>query len=441
MEIFDKILAIFYSMVILLNAVCLRRMVGTWLFPGCIFSLFWFFYTFFPLVVLFEVPVNSNAIAFITLAVLLFSSSFLLFDWEKAFEDNLSKPAAKTVYQTNFLKLVLIFSVIISIIGSFIHLFAQGFGLSDLIANPIGVASKFANARYEDNLTYSIFGPISLLFSNLAVIIGGLIFGAAEGKKPKKILLAFIPSIIILLTQSSKGLFFQSVFLFLGGMFITKLYANDFKIFSLKGLGKLAIVSLFLIILLAVSFLSRGLQDIDDVGVLLSNLRILFATYFFGHIYGFSDWFTAYTGGLAAFNYDVSNYYFGFYTFTVIFEMFGSTKVTPAGVFEEYFVYKDLLDSNIYTIFRGMIMDFGLVGALVFMLVNGFVLHGIYYLFIRRNWPIIPVVILLFMLEYIHMSFIISLLTWAIIPLTFIACYLILKFNHYRFVLKSTTEE
>ncbi|MES2417293.1 MAG: O-antigen polymerase [Bacteroidota bacterium] len=441
MEVFEKIVAIGYSLIILLNAVYLRRLVGTWLFPGCLFALFWFFYTFFPLVVLFEVPVNPNAIGFITMAVLLFSSTFLLFDWKKAFQDNLNKPDPALVFNTKFLRLTLIIAILISLFSSVMHVLAQDFGLIELITNPIGVASKFANSRYEETLNYTVFGPISLLFSNISVIIGGLIFGSVSAKKNKKVLFAFLPSAIILLTQSSKGLFFLSVFLFLGGLLVTKVFLNKLSFFNFKVVRNVFFIMLIFIILLALSFLSRGLQGIDDTTVLLENFRILFSSYFFTHIYGFSDWFTAYTGGNAQFSYDVSNYHFGFYTLTAFFKMLGTDKVTSAGVYDEFFMYKELLESNIYTIFRGLIMDFGLLGALVFMLLNGYLLNLMYYIFLRRTRPIMTVVLMIFMVGYFYISFIISLLTWVIIPFTFLICYLILKFNSYNFVLKPTVQK
>lgn len=434
MEGIEKITAIFCSLLILANAIGLRKMTGTWLFPGCIFSLFWFLYTFFPLVILFEVPVNAAAVAFIALAVILFSSTLFLFNWKEAFAFNLTKPDPVTLYHTRFLKVVLTGSVLISLLGSVMHLFAQGFSISDVLNDPVLVASKFADARYTDQLNYTVFGPISLLFSNLAVIIGGLIYGV----KPRKgLFLAFLPSLVILLTQSSKGLFFQSVFLFLGAVMVMKLYAGQLTLFRRRLILRGLLVASGLMVLLAVSFLSRGgIQHISDLALLFDNLRILFATYFFGHLYGFSDWFTAYTGGKALFSYDTSHYYWGYYTFTTFFKLFGSAKVTSPGVFDEYFVYKDLLDSNIYTFFRGMIMDFGLPGAYAFMLLNGWVIHAAFYIFLRRKTPVFPAVFLIFMLEYFYISFIISLLTWNIIPLTFVVCYLILKFNHVQFVSK-----
>jgi len=441
MEVLEKIVAILYSLLILLNGAVLRKLFGTWLFPGCLFCLFWFIYTFFPLIILFEVPVNPNSIGFIAVAVLLFSNTSILFNWKRAFQDNFHKPNPNTVFNNRFLKLTLLVEVFISLFASIGHLTAQGFGIMEIITNPIVVASSFAQARYTETLNYTVFGPISLVFSNISVILGGLIFGASLAKNNKKILFAFLPSIIVMLTQSSKGLFFLSFFFFLGGIWVTRIYANKLIVFNTKVIFRVFWVSIGFIILLSLSFLSRGIQNLEDQGQTLEKLRGLFASYFFTHIYGFSDWFTAYTGGKTDLSYDTSNYYMGFYTLTAFFKMFGVSKVTSPGVFDEFFIYKELLESNIYTIFRGMIMDFGLLGALVFMLVNGFLLHLVYYLFLRRNRPVVLVLLVIFMLGYFYISFIISLLTWVIIPFTFLIMYIILKFNNYDFVFKGNFQK
>ncbi|WP_026897731.1 O-antigen polymerase [Daejeonella oryzae] len=438
MEVLEKVIAIIYSIIILANALVLRRMMGTWLFPACILSLFWFFYTFFPLVFLFEVPVNSNSIAFITLAILLFSAPSLLFNWGKAFKDNLKKPNPAMVFNTRFLKLTLFCSILISVFSSLLHVTAQGFGFMDVFTDPVLVATTFAASRYAETLVYTMFGPLSLVFSNISVVIGGLVFGSSQSGKNKKILFAFLPSIIIMLTQSSKGLLFLSLFLFLGGILVSRVYFNKLSTFNFKIIIKVIGAAVSLIILIGLSFISRGLQNIEDQGLLLTKLRGLFASYFFTHIYGFSEWFTAYTGGSTSINYDTSNYYMGFYTLTSFFKMLGAEKVTSPGVYDEFFVYKDLLESNIYTIFRGLIMDFGMPGSLVFMLVMGFLVHFVYYLFLRQSRPVLTVLLVIFMLGFFYMTFIISMLTWVIIPFTFLICYLILKFNNYDFVVKRT---
>ena len=64
---FDKCLALSFSLMILGQAYLVRRYVGTWLFPACLFGLFWFGYTFVPLAILFWVPAEPYAIAFIFL--------------------------------------------------------------------------------------------------------------------------------------------------------------------------------------------------------------------------------------------------------------------------------------------------------------------------------------------------------------------------------------
>ncbi len=433
MEVFDKILALFYSSLLLVNALWWRKMVGTWLFPACLFSLFWFAYLFFPLIFLFTVPVNSLAVAFIVISVILFSATGLLFNWQPSFELNAQKADPELVFHTRLGWLCFWLSISISTLASFGHLFAQGFGLMEFINQPIEVASKFASARYEDELVRTPFAPISLLFSNIAIMTAGLLYGSAKGKL-NRIWIAFFPSLIILLTQSAKGLFFQSLFLFLGSMMVTKLYANKLRNFKIKGLWKWISAGTVVMALMALSFLARGFGKDDDVGLLLQTFGALFSTYFFGHVYAFSDWFTAYIGGIASQSYATETYFFGFYTLTSLVELVGYRMETPPGVYHEYYLYKNLIDTNIYTMFRGTILDFGILGAWVFMLVNGWIVHWVYQLFLMKKQPAFSLVFLIFMIEYFYISFIISLLTWSIIPFTFVLFALFIKFNHYRFV-------
>src|SRR5467141_2321783 len=101
---FGKCLALAFSLMILGQAYLVRRFVGTWLFPACLFGLFWFGYTFVPLAMLFSVPAEPCAIAFIFLCTLAFSIGSLPFDWKTAFERNARKrETAAPVYGSPFL--------------------------------------------------------------------------------------------------------------------------------------------------------------------------------------------------------------------------------------------------------------------------------------------------------------------------------------------------
>lgn len=437
MEIFYKLLSIAFSLLILYNAIYIKKVVGTWLFPACLFSLFWFCYTFFPLLVMFEVPINPISIGFITISVIFFSWTFVFFNWKKAFKENLNKPNVQEVFNTSFLRGILIFSIIISIIFSVQFVIKQGFSLNDMITNTVLVAEKFAMLRYADKLQPTFFGPLSLMFCYISVLVGGVLFGATTNKRKKRIiLLCFFPALIVMLTQSAKGLFFGSIFYFLGGILVTSIFQNKFLLLKSKNIAivsKLAFVS---VILISLSFLSRGLRGVTETTIILEKLRFLFASYFFGHLYNFSDWLDSYLGIRNKMNFDTSNYHLGYYTFTGIFKFFGSKKETPTGTFSEFNNHSDVMVSNIYTIFRGFIMDFGIIGAVFFIIINGFFIHLMYYIFLKQKRPVFASSILIFMLVYFYISFGVSLMTWNIILIVFFLLFVILLINNYKFVYK-----
>src|SRR5215469_7723696 len=112
---FNKCVALVFSLMILGQAYLVRRYVGTWLFPACLFGLFWFAYTFFPLATLFWVPVQPYAIAFILVCTVAFSMGSVLFDWKTAFGRNARKTeTAALVYGSPVLKRVFYLSTFLS---------------------------------------------------------------------------------------------------------------------------------------------------------------------------------------------------------------------------------------------------------------------------------------------------------------------------------------
>lgn len=415
-------------------------MVGTWLFPATLFCLFWFVFVFPPLIIMFEVPINPWAVGFLSFVVILFSWTFIFFNWEKSFNNNLKKPPANEIYDTKILRTTLWVSIILSILCSIKVMLVQGFSLQDLYKDILLVAAEYAVARYASEVVYSAFGPLSLGFAYLAVLVGGLIFGSTKNSARKKwVLLAFFPSIVIMVTQSAKGSFFGSIFYFLGGILVTSLQANNLALFKFSSIKVVIKVGLFSMILFIFSLLSRGLQDVKDVSTFLEKLRFLLATYFLAHLYNFSEWLTDYWEGFTLSKFDISHYYYGFYTFTSIYRFFGYQKITPDAVYDEYNTIHDSMESNIYTIFRGMIMDFGILGSILFMFLLGFFFHFCFYVFLNRRKPIISTAIVIFMLVAFYYSFIISVLTWNIVPFVFILFIFLLKFNSYSFEFKKIT--
>jgi len=301
------------------------------------------------------------------------------------------------------------------------------------------VAAKYAVSRYASEVVYSAYGPLSLGFAYLAVLIAGLIFGSTNNSSRKKwVLLAFLPSIIIMVTQSAKGSFFGSIFYFLGGILVTSIQQNKLLLFKANSLKIIFKIGSFSIVLFIFSLMSRGLQEAKDVSGFLEKLRFLLASYFFAHLYNFSEWVTAFWDGFNNSKFDISHYYYGFYTFTSIYKLFGYKKVIPDGIFDEYNVTQEKMESNVYSIFRGMVMDFGIWGTILFVFLVGIVLHFCFYIFLNRRKPIVSTAITIFMLVVFYYSFAISVLTWNIVLFVFILFIILLKFNSYSFVFKKT---
>ena len=437
-DILDKILALSFSLLILINGAMIQRIVGTWLFPACILSLFWFIYTFIPLLLLFTYPINPFAVGYITLCIVLFSWTSLLFKWKTAFKQNKLKSNPELVFNTILLRRILYFSSIIAIIAIIAQVLAQGFSLIDLVTKPLEVAETYTKNRYTYKIEHTIFSRIGLAFSYIGVIVGGLLYGSNQNKWYKRLILliAFLPAIFIILFQGAKGMLFIQIFLFLGSLMIIQFYYNNLGLLTNNNIQKILKISLSILPLIVISFLSRGLYRMNDSSYVLAKLKGLFASYACGHLYAFSDWFTFRSGSESILEYHHEKLSYGFYTFTSLFKLFGSTKEITPGVYSEFFTYGDFFRTNIYTIFRGLITDFGFIGTFLFFILNSIIIHYIFLFFLKTRYSVFAISFLVFTIGYFYISYGISLLFWDIIIFLFFMIAIILYLNKYKFVIR-----
>lgn len=437
MEIFEKCLSLLFSLMILGNAYLVRKTVGSWLFPACIYSLFWFGYTFFPLLILFEVPCNPFSIAFILLTTIVFSFSSLSFNWKFALTRNELKLNLKpTIYYNLFLKLVFYISVLLAITFLIINSLIQGISIYNLIFNLFESAAQYTIMRYAEEIKVNVYSQLSYVLSYFALTIGGLLFSYAKSKKERWIILiaAFFPSLFLVVTQSAKGSLFLSIVLFWAGTLVNRIFRNERSLFR-KGSLKFIIITFIIIIpVIAISFLSRGISDPADSDFIIDKLRSSFASYSFGHIYAFSDWFSFYIGKPSILNYTNEETTYGFYTFMAIFKTLGSSKTIPLGVFDDYYSYKELVTTNIFSMYRGLVQDFGIIGTFIFMYLQGVLLHLAFYIMLIVKKPTFTIAVFIFMLGYFYHSFLISLLNSNSIYISFILLYLILLCNKYIYI-------
>jgi oligosaccharide repeat unit polymerase len=243
------------------------------------------------------------------------------------------------------------------------------------------------------------------------------LFGAAKLRKGELLVVAaaFIPAVAELLFQSAKGLFFQFGAIFIGGVFVARLYDNRLSLLDSGGLQRLLLAVAVVVPLTGLSFMSRGLFGSGASGAdLMSALAPYFASYAFGQLYAFSDWFGFLLGAPSVMNYATDPPGYGLYTFYSTFQHLGNTRYVPLGTFDEYFTYGNLITTNIYTMYRGLIVDFGLLGSLVATFVGGLIMHVAFYQMLLSQRPAISVAIFVFGVGAIYSSAIISLLAYDV---------------------------
>jgi oligosaccharide repeat unit polymerase len=430
--ILSKLLALLFSAMILANAVLVRRIVGTWLFPAVLFSLFWFLFTALPLLVLFTVPVNPWCVLFIWAGTAMFSlSSLVYFDWPAAHRANREKPSPVEYFNTRFLRLVFAGAALLSIPCFFLNMAAQGFQIRDMWSGMFEIATSYALMRYTETLTSNIYAKVGIVLAYVAVTTGGLLFGSARSKRQAALVVAgaFLPALGPMLFESAKGLLFFFIVLFFGGILVTRIFRGQFYVMDRRTLRNVALALAVLVPLTAVSLISRGLYALEDSSDVKAGMTRYLVTYAFGHMYAFSDWFSFRAGFDATVPFAKDPTGYGFYTFMSIFRLAGNTREVPLGIYEDSFVYGDLIVTNIYTIYRGLIMDFGFAGALLYMFVSGFVIHLCYCAMLHARRPVATVVAFIYSIGYTYMSFALSMFTWNVIPVVMVALLICLAIN------------
>ena len=240
---------------------------------------------------------------------------------------------------------------------------------------------------------------------------------------------AMLPSILVMLLQSAKGLFFLSSAFFAGSWLVTRIFQNDFRfphISLFQGIAAILALSTFVI----TSFISR-------IGLDFNTLRFYIASYSSGHLYAFSDWFShRYFETFSSNNYEQLSLEGGFYTFMAFFKFFGDSRYVPMGIYDEFFEVPGLLQTNIFTVFRGLISDFGLFGSLIFAAFVGLVSNLVFYVLVSNKNSTIGMVFFIYSVGFLYQTYIVSSLSWLSIPVSFFLTIFILSLNNFYLMVK-----
>ncbi len=386
------------------------RKTAIWFNPSSLLAMAWVVYLAVPLLVGFGVSFNPAAALYIVFFVLCFSLGTFIMPWRRAIDRNKFKSLGEREFSKKSLFFLFLIFLIFAVLCHLLDLRIQGFTVG---FDALSSSGEYAGRRYAGELKENVFQKMALLASFQVVVLGGLAFGGASRKSGKAavLFLSFVPSILVMLLQSAKGLLFLSAAFFIGAWLVTRLFNNDFRLPQVPLLPALLGVSALFGLVVA-SFVARIGGDVDI-------LRYYLASYSSGHFFAFSDWFSdRYFGDSLFRSYDQAELQAGFYTFMGLFRALGDVRPVPLGVYDEFFVIDGVMMTNIYTVFRGLISDFGLFGSLIFAALAGFAANLSFYFLLCKRFPVTSVVIFIYIVGLIYQSYVVSSMTWISVPVS-----------------------
>lgn len=388
-------------------------------------NVFWFIYISVPSVLNFKALLNPAALIYIYLSILTFSIGSILFHPDLIGpKDNPSKP-----FENKKLKRILAVLASLSIISQILHLTTQGVELISILINPFEFANRILGLRYRGEIITSLWGSIGTLSMYSSSILSGLLIPLTSNKSRWIVFWGIIPSIVLLLTTAAKGQILLSLFYMLGGIISSKIYLRQSLTINKSIRSKLIPVILSISVLIIVAFISRNPKgyensSIDEIGsVLYKNIN----SYASGHIIAFSDWFSSEYFEDSKLYYSSNKYEFypGFFTFSPVLKMLGYSKNFEHGVYTEFYEDQNI-KSNIYTVFRGLIYDFGFFGNFIFWLILGLFSQVIYnMIYFKKN--IMALCLFPLLLGWIYQTYIISNFMWSTTILSGITVFLLIQ--------------
>jgi len=315
-------------------------------------------------------------LAFISIACLMFSLGTLS---GRLIGVGVTSKSNSYILKSKRALLFLKISLLMSFINALYGIYKVGFSLSQIVSFKIllELNNTAAVSRYTDGSSSNIISQITLIFVYLSPLLGGYLLPLISRKSKIWSYLTILPPLITTLTQAVKLGFITSIMLFIIGVIVST-YANNKTLMRIRGTTFLKII-FYSFLFFAVLFLSMvfrtGKFDIQTIKAIGEK----FINYAFGHLPAFDLWFSENiesikpSGGIKTF-YGISN--------------FLGIAERKQGIFTEYAIYGKNsfsgLKTNVYTVFRFIIEDFGLYGALLAIFISG-TISGFSWLMIKKQ--------------------------------------------------------
>jgi oligosaccharide repeat unit polymerase len=260
----------------------------------------------------------------------------------------------------------------------------------------LNISHSLAVLRYSGKVSSSTIEQILNLFIYVSPLCCGYSFVYANDRKKKMVcFVSIVPVLLLVLITNAKLALIAYVILFFIGFYVSYLNKNK-SYFKVKLNLKIILLGLaaagIFFVLIYLSFLLRvGTTDIDP-NIIITKI----GEYAFGHIQGFDTWYSSIKANTV-------DYGLGINTFLAI-----SSRLGVAEKVSGIYTFIPGSCTNVYTQFRPLIEDWGMVLSLFWILALGIITVATCNTMIQKDKANIGSQVLLSMILFWDLYFIAS---------------------------------
>lgn len=389
--------------------------------PGKIFSFFWI-----GQILLLTIGGYSflifkyTGIIFILVCLLFFNLGPMSAQMERM-EEYVDARYSYIIFNEKRLLTLLVVFIVLGFYNPIQTIVSHGFHLSSLLdfSSLLKVNNSLSVSRYTEHTSNGLFAQFFLIFSYTAPLLGGFCLPTFTSKKEKWFCCAsLLPLLFAGLTQGVKMGIITSIFVFISGYYVSSiLQGKEIKVKTSTifkfGLG---MVALFAILLLSMMF-RIGRFDLSTFYVVTDK----FVAYAFGHLPAFDLWFDK-----QPWISDTLTY--GAKMFLGITNFLGILKRVQ-GLYTDFStISTGGSATNVYTIFRVFIDDFGIILCPVVFFFLGLLIQRVYRRLLQLDNYRINSTLCVSFLFMTFWSFVTSVFVYTSYICMFVVFYFILCF-------------
>lgn len=364
----DWTIAMLFLLLHLAFASVSRLAHGSWLAPGPFFAGIWLLYLSLPMLLADEYFVWWGAILAIFFASLAVNTGSLLGVYVgRGVRVNSEVTNVDKIRMGRLLRNLLVISTFIGIASILLVMVDLGQGLRTLLSfrDLAEAAAQNSILRYQQDYSAPFVARILTTGVYFAPLSGGMLFAIANRVSWRLLsFLPLVPAVLWAMVMTTKASVLICVVLWLASFLAASLWGSDTNqnrnwrglILKLFVLG--VILGAFLIL---VQMMRYGDADLAGAIYVIHVLKVALL----GYLAAFSTWLNQYLDQMGSAT-------FGAYSFAGLYELLGLAS-REMGIYGDQSIDVGDSSTNVYTAFRSLIQDFTLAGALIVLVLIGFV--------------------------------------------------------------------